>query len=131
MKVHLIAITAALLGSGLAMAGTTAAQVPDGRFASTAIVPVQQSDRWDDRSVDINGREARIKGRIQRGLHDGKITEWEARRLYRELADIESKERAYRSDGRLNRREREELARALDRLAEHVRDQARDDQRRY
>ena len=113
------------------MAGTTAAQIPAGRFASTAIVPVQQSDRWDDRSVEINDREARIKGRIQRGLHDGKITEREARRLYRELADIESKERAYRSDGRLTRQEREELARELARLAEHVREQARDDQRRY
>ena len=56
MKVHLIAIAAALLGSSLAMAGTTAAQIHDGRFAPTAIVPVQQSDRWDDRSVDINGR---------------------------------------------------------------------------
>ena len=97
----------------------------------TAFVPAQYSDRWDDRSVAINEREARINARIQRGIHDGRITEREARRLYRELSDIRAKERAFKSDGRIGRRESEELNRDLDRLADHVRAQLRDEQRRY
>jgi hypothetical protein len=89
------------------------------------------NDRWDDRSATINEREARINARIQRGLRDGRITNREARRLYNELADIEEKERAFGSDGRLSGRESAELNRDLDRLAEDVREQMRDEQRRY
>ena len=86
----------------------------------------QNDDRWDDRSVGINEREARINARIQRGMSDGRIHEGEARRLYRELRDIEAKERAYKDDGRLSRRETDELNRDLDRLRDHVRAQIRD-----
>ena len=50
--------------------------------------------------------------------NDGRITDREARRLYRELSVIESKERAFMADGRLNYREDAELKRNLDRLAE-------------
>jgi hypothetical protein len=55
----------------------------------------------------------------------------EARRLYGELREVEAKERAFRSDGRISGREEAELNRDLDRLAANVRDQMRDDQRRY
>ena len=48
-----------------------------------------------------------------------------------QLADIEAKERAYESDGRLNRREREELHHDLDRLGERLRFERRDTQTRY
>ena len=85
-----------------------------------------QDDRWDDRSAGINEREARINARIQRGIDDGRINEREARRLYGQLRDIESKERDYMNDGRLNRRETEALNRDLDRLTDHVRQQIRD-----
>jgi hypothetical protein len=64
-------------------------------------------------------------------LHDGRITNSEARRLYRELAAVEAKERAFRADGRLTYREDAELNRNLDRLAENVRAQLRDDERTY
>jgi hypothetical protein len=132
MKRTLIAIaTLGILGSGVAnAAGTTAVQT-DRDFRSPMLIPVQQYDRWDDRSVTVNEREARINARIQRGLRDGRITNREARRLYNELADIEEKERAFGSDGRLSGRESAELNRDLDRLAEDVREQMRDEQRRY
>ena len=138
MRQMLIAIaTAGLLASGAAAAGTTV-QVKDD-FA-TGFVPVQydrpQYDRqWQDRSDDrlgnINEREARIRDRIQRGMNDGRITDFEARRLWRELGSIEAKERAFRADGRINGREFDELNRDLDRLAEDVRSQLRDEQRRH
>jgi CRISPR/Cas system-associated endoribonuclease Cas2 len=96
------------------------------------LVAVQYGyDRSDDRSANINEREARIKDRIQRGMHDGSLTDREARRLYRELADIEGKARAFRSDGRLDGRETAELNRDLDRLASNLQDQRHDEQRRY
>jgi hypothetical protein len=87
--------------------------------------------RADDRSSMINDREARIDARIQRGLANGRITDREARWLHRELRDIEAKERSYMSDGFLSRTEFNELSGDLDRLAENVRRQARDEDRAY
>jgi len=126
MKTTLIALAAAgVLASGAAV-GATVVRADH----ATAFVPVQYSDRWDDRSVNIEEREARINARIQRGLHDGRITDREARRLYRELHDVREKQRAFNSDGRINHREAEELNRDLDRLADHVRQQMHDQDRR-
>jgi hypothetical protein len=132
MKSTLIAVAVAgLLASGAALAN-------DG-FDRGAAYPqhgaVQQYDRhydrWQDRSSTIDQREARIDARIRRGLDDGRITRREARHLYRELHEIEAKERAFEADGRLNRREMAELGADLDQLAERVRQQMRDDQRRW
>jgi hypothetical protein len=130
MKSTLIALaTAGLLASGGASAGTTNAQVNH-----STIIPVQyssqHSDRWDDRSGNVNEREARIRARIERGLHDGRITTPEARRLYRQLAAIEARERAFMADGRLSYREDAELKRGLDQLAANVSAQLRDDDHR-
>ena len=134
MKRTLIALAAAgVLASGVAVAGTTVQLYGD--YGSAAFVPVQYSDRygdrWDDRSVNVNEREARIRARIDRGIRDGRITRAEARGLYRELGSIESAERTYKSDGRLTNRENADLNRRLDRLADNVRIQLRDDDRRY
>ncbi|HET7033447.1 MAG TPA: hypothetical protein VFJ48_10010 [Casimicrobiaceae bacterium] len=137
MKRTLIALAAAgVLASGGALAGTT--QIT-GDFGTAAVVPVQYSNgpqysngsRWDDRSVNVNERESRIRARIERGIRDGRITRGEARGLYRELASIEATEHAYKSDGRLSYRESAELNRRLDRLADNVRVQVRDEERRY
>ena len=138
MRKTLIALaTAGALASAIATAGTMTPR------ASTvnplgAFITVQHDrwddrahDRWDDRAANLNDREARITERIQRGQRDGRVTDREARRLYRELSDIESKERAFRSDGRISGREQSELSADLDRLADDVRTQMRDDQRRY
>jgi len=129
-KTLIVLATAGVLASGGAAAGTTI------NYGSAAFVPVQHSqygdrhdDRWDDRSLNINEREARINARIQRGLRDGRITAPEGRRLYRQLAAIEAKERGFLADGRLNYREEAELKRNLDRLADSVRVQLRDEDR--
>jgi hypothetical protein len=119
--------TAALLVSGGAFAGSTGA----GHIGAHGFVAVQDYDRWDDRSANINERESRIRNRIERGINDGRITRREANRLLRELSAIEAKERAFRADGRIRASESRRLNADLDRLAEHVRHQLRDEQRRY
>ena len=125
--------TAGMLASGAAFADTTLVQNRASGFDAATMVRVQydRSDRWDDRSANIDEREARIKARIQRGIDDGRITDAEARRLHRELRDVEAKERAFRSDGRMSGREEAELNRDLDRLNDNVRRQMRDEQRQY
>ena len=126
MNTTLIALAAAgVLASGAAV-GATVVRVDHG----AAFVPVQY-ERWDDRSVNLEEREARINARIQHGLHDGRITDREAHHLYRELNDIRAKERAFKSDGHLGRREADELNRDLDRLVDHVRREMHDQDRRY
>ena len=126
----IVLATAGVLASGGAFAGSAAHH----GFGSAASVPVQYSDRyddrWDDRAVTVNEREARIRARIQHGVNDGRITDREARRLYRELAGIEAKEHTFMADGRLSYRENADLTRSLDRLADNVRVQLRDEDRR-
>jgi hypothetical protein len=133
MKGTLFALAAAaVLASGTAVAGGALHPVVHDR--SAALVPVQYHAgyaAWDERSATINEREARINARIQRGIDNGSITRHEARQLYRQLRDIESRERAFRSDGRLDGREFAELNRNLDDLAANVREQRHDEQRRY
>jgi hypothetical protein len=127
MKRHLFALTTAtLLASGAAFAAAT----NNAPASSHGFIAVQQNDRWDDRSGNINERESRIRNRIDRGISDGRITRQEANRLYGELTQIEAKERAARADGRIGGRENREINDDLDRLTEDVRHQMRDDQRR-
>ena len=120
---------AALFASNAAFAGTAFVS-SNVRVASPGFVAVQQYDRWDDRSANINERESRIRERIDRGISDGRITRQEAHRLYDELSQIEAKERAARANGRIGGRESREINDDLDRLAEDVRHEMRDDQRR-
>ena len=138
MRKTLIAFAAAgALASGAALAGNTNGH----DFGSTAFVPVQynqhndrndwRDDRWDDREQSINEREARIRARIERGHNSGRLTDREARNLYRQLRFVEQKEKTFMADGRLNYRENEELKRHLDRLADNVRTQMRDENRNY
>lgn len=129
-KTLIVLATAGVLASGGAVAGTAVNHT----FGSAAFVPVQYTerhdDRWDDRAATINEREARIRARIQRGLNDGRITNREFQRLSRELAGIEAKEHTFMADGRLSYREDAELKRNLDRLTDNLRAQLRDDDRR-
>src|SRR5512147_1569585 len=100
MKSIVIAVAAAgaIAASG-AMAGTTTSGARP-ELGSPALVPAQyvyrnDAYRNDDRQAQINEREARIQARIERGLADGRLTEWEARRLQRELNHVQAKERAF------------------------------------
>ena len=133
MKRTLTALaTAGLILSGAAVANPSAMQARSVEIGSAGFTPVEryEHERWDDRSGSIRDREARINSFIQRGIDDGRIDRREARGLYRELNDIKSKERAFASDGRLDGRERAELNSDLDRLAQNVRHQVRDGDRR-
>jgi hypothetical protein len=134
MKRALILVAVAgALASGAAAAGTTVQFDRDARFVQAQYAQNydERIARWDDRSQNVNERERRINARIERGIQDGRLTGWEARRLRRDLANIESKERAFMADGHLNWRENQELNRDLDRLADNVRAQLRDEDRRY
>jgi len=128
MKTLIALATAGVLASTAIAAGAADSRV-DRQFNSPVMTPVQYSDYRDDRAAAIDERESRITERIQRGMNDGRITNREARRLHRELDAIEAKERAFKNDGRLNRRETDELNRDLNRLANHVRQQMRDEER--
>ena len=130
MKKTLIAVAAAgVLASGAAAAGSVVVS-HDLAFAPVQYRVDERQYRAEERAANVNEREARINARIQRGLRDGRITDREARRLYRELHDIEAKERAFRNNnGRIGPREADELNRDLDRLADHVRHQLRDSER--
>lgn len=88
-------------------------------------------DRHDPgRRFTINEREERLRERIAYGRSTGMLSPREARRLIRQLRDIEDKERGYyHGDGRLTRWERQDLHRDLDMLAANVRAQARDHDR--
>ena len=129
MKRTLLALAAvSVVSSGAAFAGMTAVQ--RGTIDSATVVPVQYYERGpvqyyergEARSASIDEREARINEWIQRGLNEGRIRPWEARRLQQELADIQARERALTADGRLSGREFAELNRDLDRLADNVRE---------
>jgi len=125
MKMTLTAWAAAGVLASTAAAGTAAAAAPQ---HDPAFAPVQY--RAEERAQNIDEREARINARIERGRRDGRITDREARRLYRELHDVEAKERAFKANnGRIGPREADEINRDLDRLADNVRRQLRDEQR--
>ena len=142
MKKSLIALaTAGVLASAAAAADTFVVRTDDGKVRAYAVQHDQRYDRrWDGddynypndgRNFSIDQRQDNIRNRIQRGIDTGRLNNREARRLLRELNYIESKERAFESDGRLGRRERDQLHQDLDTLASRLRYEARDDDRRY
>lgn len=68
--------------------------------------------------------------RIERGVRDGSLTRWEARRLQRQLEDLKDQRRAYLADGYLSRYEQRHLERSEQALSEAIRRQRHDDQNR-
>ena len=130
MKKSLIALaTAGILASGVAAADTLVVRTDNGNVRAYAVQhdPRYDNRQWNDgRNFSIDQREANIRDRIQRGLDNGRLNPREARRLMRQLDDIQAKERAFSSDGRLGRREREELHQDLDNLVARLRAEMRD-----
>ena len=126
---------AAMLASGVAAADRFTLYVDDRN--ERPVVRVQHYDNdwrgWYDegRRLSIDERQARINGRIEHGFANGALTRREARQLERQLANTEEKERAFESDGRLTGRERAELHRDLDGVAQRLRFERRDADRRY
>jgi hypothetical protein len=134
MKKSLIAVAAAsVLASGLAAADTLVLRTGNGDVRAYAVQHDPRYDnRWNDgRNFSIDQRQGNIRDRIQRGIDSGRLDRREARRMIRELNDIEAKERAFESDGRLGPRERDALHQDLDNLAMRLRHELRDEDRRY
>ena len=146
MKKSVIALaTAGVLASAAAAADTFVVRTDDGRVRAYAVQHDPRYDqrhdrRWDGddfnfpndgRNFSIDQRQDNIRNRIQRGIDTGRLNHREARRMLRELNDIESKERAFESDGRLGRWERDQLHQDLDALGLRLRHELRDDDRRY
>lgn len=94
--------------------------------------------RYDDRrgygkryDNPIDEMQRDIRREIEVGIRRGTITRNEARRLNRELDQIERREDRYFDDGFMSRREFNDLARDLTQLNREVHRQKRDDDRSY
>lgn len=113
-----IALAAALITLG----GLTAlpASAQPGRFDPFG--PAYRDGGREANNWDIEGRLQRAQERIDRGRGNG-ITKKEARRLQGELDGIRARAAQLRADGRLGRRDRDELDRRLDQLAQNTRNQ--------
>ena len=136
MKKSLIALaTLGVLASGAAAADRYTVRVDgrDGRSFVTIQDQAYDYRRWHDegRNMSVDERQARINARIEHGLQTGALTRREARQLGRQLAITEQKEQSFEADGRLNQRERAELHRDLDNVAQRLRFEQRDSERRY
>jgi len=135
MKKSLIVVAvAAIVGAGTAAADNFSVRIGDRGSASYFTVQHQDNDfrSWydDGRHQGVDERQARIAQRIQSGLQNGGLTRREARQLERQLNATEHKERTFESDGRLTGRERSELHRDLDTVAQRLRFERHDDDRR-
>lgn len=88
---------------------------------------------WTDnrgRWVNIEQRKMQLDRRIEQGLRSGQLTPAEAARLRADFHDIARVEVRYRMNG-LSPNERADLDRRFDRLAQQIRWERRDDDRRY
>lgn len=102
-------------------------------------VRVERNDRQDrDRpgagydNANLNERQRDVLQRIERGERNGNLTRTEARQLRAEFDAIARIEAQYRASGRgLDRVEREYLDRRFDALERRLRDDRRDDDRRW
>lgn len=136
MRKSLIALaTVGVLTSGAAAADNYTVRFGEHDGRSSVTVQDYGTDfrGWYDegRRVSVDERQARINARIEQGFQTGSLTRREARQLERQLALTEEKERAYEADGRLTGRERAELHRDLDSVAQRLRFERRDEDRRY
>lgn len=93
--------------------------------ATTASTTASAHERW---RYEVDKRQTKHTELIREGRRSGNLTFWEAYRLRREQARISQLERTYRSDGGLQRRERQALRYAQDSAAQHIFSQRNDHQ---
>lgn len=123
-------LTVLVLGSlSLVTAGAQANWEHDGRDGNTYDRHAYQQSRMF--SQQINLRQNRQLQRIQAGVHDGRLTRSEFRRLIHGQHDIRAMEHAFRADGMIDAREFRRLDRALDVADRTIRAEKRDRQERY
>lgn len=72
------------------------------------------------RSPGINRRQAHQQERINRGIRKGSLTPRETYRLQRQQANIKAQEARFKSDGKLNKRERRVLNHRLNRSSQNI-----------
>ncbi|WP_411882110.1 hypothetical protein [Polaromonas sp. YR568] len=68
----------------------------------------------------IDNAQQAVSDRIRQGLQSGRITPSEARQLYRRDSDIQNREAAYKSDGRVTPQERQQLRNDMAQLSAEV-----------
>ena len=110
--------TASLLATALAagLAAAPAMAQPGPAYYPPNVVytpaPVQ--------TPGIDNAQQAVSERIHQGLQSGRITPSEARQLYRRDRDIQNREAAYKSDGRVTQQERQQLRADLAQLSAEV-----------
>ncbi len=82
-------------------------------------------------SQQIDARQDRQRARIMAGLHEGRLTRGEFRRLEREQREIRAMENRFRADGVITAREFHRIDRALDVASRNIRAEKHDRQARY
>lgn len=68
----------------------------------------------------VDNAQQAVSDRIRQGLQSGRITPSEARLLYRRDSDIQNREAAYKSDGRVTPQERQQLRNDMAQLSAEV-----------
>ena len=110
--------TASLLATALAagLAAAPAMAQPGPAYYPPNVVytpaPVQ--------TPGIDNAQQAVSERIHQGLQSGRITPSEARQLYRRDRDIQNREAAYKSDGRVTPQERQQLRNDMAQLSAEV-----------
>lgn len=111
-------LTASLLATALAAGLATAPAMaqPGPAYYPPNVVytpaPVQ--------TPGIDNAQQAVSDRIHQGLQSGRITPSEARQLYRRDRDIQNREAAYKSDGRVTPQERQQLRNDMAQLSAEV-----------
>jgi hypothetical protein len=72
------------------------------------------------RTPGVDNAQQAVSERIRQGLQSGRITPSEARLLYRRDSDIQNREAAYKSDGRVTPQERQQLRNDMAQLSAEV-----------
>ena len=111
-KLLTASLLATAVAAGLAAAPAMAQQGPYPPHVVYAPA-VQQTPGID------NAQQA-VSERIRQGLQSGRITPSEARLLYRRDSDIQNREAAYKSDGRVTPQERQQLRNDMAQLSAEV-----------
>jgi hypothetical protein len=130
-------LTIAALSTLTLMAGASHADSWGYRQAGTSYFPnhagidtrgpnhAQPARRIDD----VDARQQQLMRRIMQGMESGRLSRHEARDLIGEQKNIERLQRHFMADGRLDRREYQELERRLDIAALEIRAEKRDNRR--
>ena len=82
------------------------------------------------RSPGVNARQHNQHARIHQGVKSGELTRREAHKVREEQRDVRQLERAYKSDGKLTRRERADLHHEQNQASRDIYRQKHDEQDR-